>query len=1539
MSRGRDYRRSRELVLRWTLAAVLLAGFSGQLLVAQDYYWDQARILVPQRVRFPQAHAIGDHMVALYQEIVPQTDTAGQIFIDLVDSTADGTFTPPRRIAGPFSYDGSVPLIYWSVVDSQGRIFVVISATGSSVQIIRSDDGGSRFVDSGSISFNGATVSPRMFTRDGGGYILFANRNVQGTLSILYSVSNDGRTWPDFKVLEQDPGLSLNFNPEFLSYDGRQYTVFQSANPSVGGNYQIYLKYSDDGGLTWSRANRLTDFMDPGDNPATYNIDSYDNQRPYLAVTSDGLAVAWERRTGRDSNQIEFALLTKDGTVAGDAIPVTRGPQTANYPIIVPDGAQTNLVWFDNRYGNDRIMFATKQGVFFRQRDVGATPGDSTFPSPVVLNGRIYLFWQSRRSATEINLVYEPPDTQVNPAEPLPVNFVAGGRSSRSDVRIRWTAPQDASGIAGYSYVWTQDPNAAVPEKVSAQAGSTSADLTATADGSWYFRMRTTDFAGNWSSVATLRFILDTTPPGPVAFVPPALDESGFLVSNSFTVKWQPPADPDVAGYTYSVDFLGGPMARPIPADYKIPEPPARVITASPDLTENNFDNGLWALTVSAIDTVGNIGKPSTLLLRLNKYVPTTYVSFVDTKKDSLGRVSLDIIGRGFTANGVIQEVILDRDGKEPWDYAFLLKNGSFTVTDDRNISGPVIDLVNQGTYRVGLVHSERGLYMTQPLLTFESSGTIKFGDFTVHYSPQYLFAPPRFFSVPVGELLLWTTLIFLAVVILFSSMRVVALAREGRMLRNEVHALLVGRRAIGPPEAGRIEKMQKKGFGIRIKFSFFVVILVIAVVLMVAVILGRFMLDTQRSTLADGLKNRVEVLLQSIATGAGQYLPNADQNVLALSGLTEQMSAVQEAQYVTITGPAGGGATSDTYDYIWATNDPRITDPKSVQSMGQLKLIPEEFQRGRTRIQDGITPLAPNLEQKINTDARQALGNLPQQLADLSRRILQLVQQTGPQAEAERTSVDNTRSELERRANQQLTKIGNFIGSVPDFNPNSLNRSQTLYEFYKPIVYLQPNSDIYYHGLVRIAVSTDRILAQIDDATKNLIRNTVIIAMIAVGIGVLGALLLATIIVIPIRRLVQGIEVIRDTEDKSELAGHVIDVGTRDEIATLADVINQMTHGLVKAADAAKMLTVGKEVQKMFIPLDKNSDGSKGTTGRTDTPGAEFFGYYEGAKGVSGDYFDYERIDDEHYAIIKCDVAGKGVPAALIMVEVATIFLNHFRNWSAKSIDSTLPDLVGTINDLLEERGFKGRFAALMVVIMNIKTGACSICHAGDNIVHVYDATAAKMTKSILPEQPAAGVFATMLVRGGFVQVPLKLKAGDILLLYTDGLEEAKRIVRSSDFEPVIVTQEQIERNEYEATMLGQPAEEEIGPERIEAIAAMIQKRGTFRLHKASNPLGDEELVFDFSAIEPTVENTVMGLISVEKMFRIYPDPRATEEDRITVDSKVDQFLKKCFKQYDRYFPEPLEKNPDTAEYLTFVRLREDEQYDDLTIVGIRKK
>ena len=77
--------------------------------------------------------------------------------------------------------------------------------------------------------------------------------------------------------------------------------------------------------------------------------------------------------------------------------------------------------------------------------------------------------------------------------------------------------------------------------------------------------------------------------------------------------------------------------------------------------------------------------------------------------------------------------------------------------------------------------------------------------------------------------------------------------------------------------------------------------------------------------------------------------------------------------------------------------------------------------------------------------------------------------------------------------------------------------------------------------------------------------------------------------------------------------------------------------------------------------------------------------------------------------------------------------------------------------------------------------TGEVHFCNAGDNIVHWYDASEGRMKLTTLPESPTAGVFPNFMIemKGGYTVQKLKLDVGDTLLLYTDGIEEAKRRFR----------------------------------------------------------------------------------------------------------------------------------------------------------------
>jgi len=55
-------------------------------------------------------------------------------------------------------------------------------------------------------------------------------------------------------------------------------------------------------------------------------------------------------------------------------------------------------------------------------------------------------------------------------------------------------------------------------------------------------------------------------------------------------------------------------------------------------------------------------------------------------------------------------------------------------------------------------------------------------------------------------------------------------------------------------------------------------------------------------------------------------------------------------------------------------------------------------------------------------------------------------------------------------------------------------------------------------------------------------------------------------------------------------------------------------------------------------------------------------------------------------------------------------------------------------------------------------------------------------------------------------------------------------------------------------------------------------------------------------------------------------------------IDRKVVDFLRHHFDQFDVWFRDPID-HPSLQEYVYFTHLREDEQYDDLTILGIQKR
>jgi hypothetical protein len=729
-----------------------------------------------------------------------------------------------------------------------------------------------------------------------------------------------------------------------------------------------------------------------------------------------------------------------------------------------------------------------------------------------------------------------------------------------------------------------------------------------------------------------------------------------------------------------------------------------------------------------------------------------------------------------------------------------------------------------------------------------------------------------------------------------------------------------------------RIKTIRRRGMGLGLKLASFTSALVLLVVIMVATPLYYIMTQNREEILLEGLWDRSAVLMEGLASGTRAYLPAG--NTLELSYLPAQSAAISEARYVTITGLSQG--TTVFADHIWATNDPDIGN----------KIDTAEYQSGVSRLSDALSPQVEALSRELNEKAFAAAGDLTASIAGLTQEAVSLALRSDAGSRQRIEDIQVTTRALETRLNEALSDLAREIRSEPAFS-NSIAGldGSTSFVFFKPVMFRQGSEDVYFRGLIRLEVSIDSILEQLAEEKWILLRVILVVALTALLLGASGALVLAALIIRPIRKLVTHVEKIRDTEDKTKLAGEDIEIKSKDEIAVLGNTINDMTHGLVKAAQASQDLTIGKEIQKKFIPLETDRDGNKLTSGFKDTPALQFFGYYEGAKGVSGDYFDYQDLDGRYFAIIKCDVAGKGIPAALIMIQVATMFLNYFKAWKPTAKGMHIEDLVYQINDFIETMGFKGRFAAFTLALYDSQTGLVRFCNAGDNIVHWYDASERMMKTITLPETPATGVLPNTMVEtgGGYLVRTLTIDPGDILFLYTDGIEEAKRKFRSAEFREIFCTEgggDLPAGTPHFNHVVGQ-GDEEMGADRVEAIINAVMNQNIYTLHKYHNPeegADNKPMQFDFSACKGTAEEAIMALVSVEKMFRLYRDPKAGEGSRVLVDRKVDAFLKDHFLQY-RAYCSYTQENPGNDAYMYYTHLKEDEQYDDLTILGINRK
>lgn len=165
------------------------------------------------------------------------------------------------------------------------------------------------------------------------------------------------------------------------------------------------------------------------------------------------------------------------------------------------------------------------------------------------------------------------------------------------------------------------------------------------------------------------------------------------------------------------------------------------------------------------------------------------------------------------------------------------------------------------------------------------------------------------------------------------------------------------------------------------------------------------------------------------------------------------------------------------------------------------------------------------------------------------------------------------------------------------------------------------------------------------------------------------------------------------------------------------------------------------------------------------DYPNLNAYGEVIPAKEVGGDLFDFYIRESKLFFCVG-DVSGKGVPASIVMAMTRSIF-RSFTSY----LDSPA-QIVTQMNDSLSGEGNdQSMFVTLFLGVLDFATGELKYCNAGHNAPILLSVVSRQL--SVLANLPL-GVLAGF----EYQEQVAKMKIGDTLFLYTDGLTEAENSV-----------------------------------------------------------------------------------------------------------------------------------------------------------------
>ncbi len=298
-----------------------------------------------------------------------------------------------------------------------------------------------------------------------------------------------------------------------------------------------------------------------------------------------------------------------------------------------------------------------------------------------------------------------------------------------------------------------------------------------------------------------------------------------------------------------------------------------------------------------------------------------------------------------------------------------------------------------------------------------------------------------------------------------------------------------------------------------------------------------------------------------------------------------------------------------------------------------------------------------------------------------------------------------------------------------------------------------------------RVAALNSRLLATLGDLSQtalSLFKAVVIIFLAIEGVALVIGIRMT-------RSMTRTVDTLYDATERVKAGdlSYRTHFPPRDQLTALGEAFDSMTASverlMLESQERLRLqseLDIAREVQRQLFPQSVPK-----------VPGLDLYGICKAARSVSGDYYDFLKLDEYRVGLVLGDVSGKGISAALLMAAIQSALRAQFYDGFAGGSNSMLTQystahVIDRLNRQIYASTPLEKYVTFFFAIYDARTRNLSYTNAGHLPPVLFRDGKVERLRT-------GGTVVGLFPSVGYEVGDIRLEPNDLLLAYTDGITE----------------------------------------------------------------------------------------------------------------------------------------------------------------------